>query len=204
MRQVLKSISKNELMGDEHDGCLSSAYSLGSKQTLAAGRVHGEFKSLEENIKPSLMIWDEKIAERVAVSVVQTVPLQGRDYIQVGFASSNLLVLCYPISSTRAKTSPCLVFFDSCKIKYLRLVLVRSSCFSTSLVVDWWAEITWDRDNGQGESWERHVCLTSFSSFLVWLTTDSFDIYKTIITCFFLHWLVGILYPLTLFAPWKS
>lgn len=56
MRQVLKSISKNELMGDEHDGCLSSAYSLGSKQTLAAGRVHGEFKSLEENIKPSLMI----------------------------------------------------------------------------------------------------------------------------------------------------
>ena len=49
-------------MGEEHYGRLSIACSLGSKQTRAAGRVHGEFKSLEENIKPSLMISDEKIA----------------------------------------------------------------------------------------------------------------------------------------------
>lgn len=62
MRQVLQFNSKNELMGDEHYGCLSIACCLGSKQTSAAGRVHGEFKSLEENIKPSLMISDEKIA----------------------------------------------------------------------------------------------------------------------------------------------
>lgn len=54
--------SKSELMGDDHYGRLSISCSLGSKQTLAAGRVHGEFKSLEENIKPSLMISDEKIA----------------------------------------------------------------------------------------------------------------------------------------------
>lgn len=62
MRQVLQFDTKNELMGDEHHGRLSSACSLGSKQTWAAGRVHVEFKSLEENIKPSLMIADEKIA----------------------------------------------------------------------------------------------------------------------------------------------
>lgn len=58
---MLQFNSKNELMGDEHCGCLCIACSLGSKQTLAVGRVHGEFKSLEENIKPSLMLSDEKI-----------------------------------------------------------------------------------------------------------------------------------------------
>lgn len=62
MRQVLQFNSKNELMGDEHYGCLGITCRLGSKQTWAAGGVHGEFKSLEENIKPSLMISDEKIA----------------------------------------------------------------------------------------------------------------------------------------------
>lgn len=62
MRQVFQFNSKNELMGDEHHGYLSIACSLGSKQTLAAGRVHGEFKSLEDNMEPSLMISDEKIA----------------------------------------------------------------------------------------------------------------------------------------------
>lgn len=43
-------------------GVLTLYAVLGSKQTSAAGRVHGEFKSLEENIKPSLMISDEEIA----------------------------------------------------------------------------------------------------------------------------------------------
>lgn len=62
MRQVLQFNSKHELMGDERYGCLGIARRLGSKQTWAAGRVRGEFKSLEENIKPSLMISDEEIA----------------------------------------------------------------------------------------------------------------------------------------------
>lgn len=43
----------------------------------------------------------------VSLSVVQTVPVQGRDYIQVGFASSSLLAPCYSIAFTKAKTSPC-------------------------------------------------------------------------------------------------
>lgn len=40
----------------------TGACRLGSKQTPTAGRVHGEFKSLEENIKPSLTTSEEMIA----------------------------------------------------------------------------------------------------------------------------------------------
>lgn len=58
MRRALQFSSKNDLMGDEHYRCLNIACSLGSKQTLAAGRVHGEFKSLDEKFKLSLMISD--------------------------------------------------------------------------------------------------------------------------------------------------
>lgn len=61
MKQVLQFNSENELMRDQCYGCLSIAGSLASKQSLAAGRVHGEFKSLEDNVEPSLMISDEKI-----------------------------------------------------------------------------------------------------------------------------------------------
>lgn len=51
-------------MGPEHYALLSITSSSGSKQTLAVGGVHDEFKSAEENIKPSLMISDEEIAGR--------------------------------------------------------------------------------------------------------------------------------------------
>lgn len=49
----MRFVSKKELMGDEHHGRLSITCSLGSKQTLAVGRIHSEFKSTEENIKPN-------------------------------------------------------------------------------------------------------------------------------------------------------
>lgn len=49
-------------MGDEHYRLLSITFSLDSKQALDVGRVHVEFKSIEEKDKPSLMISDEKIA----------------------------------------------------------------------------------------------------------------------------------------------
>lgn len=62
-------------------------------------KLRGEHQTIFDDFR-----WED--CRIVSVSVVQTVPLLGRDYIQVGFASSNLPALCYSISSTIAKTSP--------------------------------------------------------------------------------------------------
>lgn len=147
MRQVLQFNSKHELMGDERYGCLGIARHLGSKQTWAAGRVHGEFKSLEENIKPSLMISDEEIAGRFLFLFCRRyLFLQGRDYTQVGFASSNLPALCYSISSAIAKTSRRLLWLLLNKIFVPRP-------FSTSPVLA--VKMTWDM-TGE-ELWDHFI-----------------------------------------------
>lgn len=92
-------------MGDEHYGCLSIARRLGSKQTWAAGRVHGEFKSLEENIKPSLMISDEKIAGSFLFLLCRRYLYRVEITYRWDLPAPTCR-LCYSISSTIAKTSP--------------------------------------------------------------------------------------------------
>lgn len=139
-------------MGDEHCGRLSS---LGSKQTLAEGRVRGEFKSLEENIKPSLMISDEKIAGWFLFLLRRRHLYRRVITYRRDLPAPTCWLPCYSISSTIAKTCPCRLLsvllngIFSC-LSVLKFFFPRQALF--------WIDEVKEHDAGIME--ESNVCLS--------------------------------------------
>lgn len=86
---------QNELIGDEYHGCFNTVR-MASKQTLAVGTVHSEFKSLEGNIKPCFddYRWDDSRAVSIACTLTGW-RLHTGALIQLWLAGSVLLNILY-------------------------------------------------------------------------------------------------------------